>query len=74
MLRAKTLYVKSRFILNDVSGTGGVTPGVKVQSIINKAECSMRLHLLSKMLSLFKTLNTVDITGQGDITRRELIL
>ena len=54
-----TLYVKSRFIMIDFSGTGGITLGVKVQSIINKLECSMRFHLLSKMLSLFKTLNTV---------------
>ena len=59
MLHANTLYVKSRFIIIDFSGTGGVTPGVKVQSIINKSECSMRFHLLFKMLSFFKTLNTV---------------
>ena len=59
MLPANTLYVKSRFIMIDFSGKGGVTPGVKVQSIINKLECLMRFHLLFKMLSLLKTLNTV---------------
>lgn len=78
MLHAKTLYMKSRFIMTDFSGTGGVTPGVKVQSIINKSECSVRVHLLFKMLSLLKTLNTVEklvmdswLRTAGGTSRRE---
>ena len=51
------IFVRTRFIMIDFSGTCGVTLGVKVQSIINKLECSMRFHLLFKMLSLLTLQN-----------------